>query len=113
MREMVFKNLTSDDRRRKIIATSETAEKEGVRSLIRRHFIYMVKEVKDTNERPEPAVYLVKEHNTQKQIERFFCKIKNNVYAKHQGKLYLVTFVHSLSITLEAVAQDLVQYNEE
>ena len=112
MRKMVFRNLTSDNRRKKIIATSEVADKEGVRSHIRRHFICMVREVQDTNSRPAPSVYVLKEHNSRKQLEKFFCRIKGSVYAQHQGKLYLIIFAHSLSITLTAIPQGLVQYNE-
>jgi hypothetical protein len=113
MREMVFRNLTSDDRRKRIIATSEVADREGVRSFIRRHFICMVKEVKDTNERPQPSVYVLKEHNSRKQKEKFFCRIKGSVYAQHKGKLYLIIFAHSLNITLTAIPQGLMQCNEE
>jgi len=112
MRELVFKNLTSDDRRKKIIATSEVADREGVRSFIRRHFIYMVREVRDTNERIQPSVQILKEHNSRKQLERFFCRIKSGVYATHKGKLYLIVFVHSLNITLTAVSSDLIKYSE-
>jgi len=112
MREMVFRNLTSGDRRKRIIATSEVADKEGVRSFIRRHFVCMVREVQDTNERPAPSIYVLKEHNSRKQLEKFFCRIKGSVYAQHQGKLYLIIFAHSLSITLTAIPQGLVQYNE-
>lgn len=101
MREMVLRNLKSGSRR--IIATSEVAEKEGVRSSIRRHFIYLVREVVDTGEEPQPSVHILKEHNNRRQMERFCCKIKSSVYAKYNGKLYLILFMHSLSITLTAV----------
>ncbi len=112
MREMVFRNLTSGDHRKRVVATSEIADKEGVRSSIRRHFIYIVKEVEDMNSRPQPAVHVLKEHNNRKQLERFFCKIKGSVFAQHNGKLYLIIFAHSLSITLTAIEQGSMQYNE-
>ncbi|MFA5115355.1 MAG: hypothetical protein WC469_04755 [Candidatus Omnitrophota bacterium] len=109
MREMVFRNLKSGGRR--IIATTETGEREGVHSSIRRHFIYIVKEVADTYRQPEPSVHILKEHNSRRQIERFCCRLKNSVYAKYNGKLYLILFMHSLSITLTAATEGLAQCN--
>lgn len=107
MRDLLFKNLTSDDRRRKIIASSEIVEKQGVRSIIRRHFICMVKEIEAGSriEKPLPHVYILKEHNTREQKERFFCKIKGSLCAVNKGKLFLVIFMHSLKIDLLNIPQ--------
>ena len=107
MRDLLFKNLTSDDRRRKIIASSEIMEKQGVRSIIRRHFICMVKEVEEGRhiEKPLPHLYILKEHNTKEQKERFFCKIKGSVCAVNKGKLFLIIFMHSLKIDLVNIPQ--------
>ena len=77
MRDLLFKNLTSEDKRRKIIASSEIVDKDGVRNIIRRHFICLVKEINDNKiERPKPYLYVLKEHNNRDKKERFFCKIK-------------------------------------
>ncbi|MDO8662577.1 MAG: hypothetical protein Q7K98_05080 [Candidatus Omnitrophota bacterium] len=107
MRDLLFKNLTSDDHRRKIIASSEIVEKQGVRSIIRRHFICMVKEIKDERniQKPLPHLYILKEHNTREQKEKFFCKIKGSLCAVHKGKLLLVIFMHSLKIDLVTLPQ--------
>lgn len=107
MRDLLFKNLTSLDRRRKIIASSEVVEKQGMRSIIRRHFICMLKEIKDEHniEKPLPHVRIVKEHNTREQREKFFCKIKGSLCAVNKGKLFLVIFMHSLKIDLVAIPQ--------
>ena len=107
MRDLLFKNLTSNDHRRKIIASSEVVEKQGIRSIIRRHFICMLKEIKDEHniEKPVGHVHIVKEHNTLEQRERFFCKIKGSLCAVNKGKLFLVIFMHSLKIDLVATPQ--------
>ncbi|MDD2680229.1 MAG: hypothetical protein PHO03_05490 [Candidatus Omnitrophica bacterium] len=107
MRDLLFKNLTSNDRRRKIIASSEIIDKHGVCSTIRRHFICMVKEVKDGQniEKPAPYLYVLKSHNTKEQREKFFCKIKGSLCAVHKGRLFLVIFMHSLKIDLVAKPQ--------
>jgi len=109
MRDLLFKNLTSNDHRRRIIASSEVVDKQGVRSIIRRHFICMIREVKDeTNlEKPSPYLYILKEHNDREQKEKFFCKIKGSVYAMNKGKMLLIVFMHSLKIDLVAKTQQI------
>ncbi len=107
MRDLLFKNLTSNDRRRKIIVSSEVVDKQGVCSTIHRHFICMVKEIKqgENIEKPAPYLYVVKSRNTREQRERFFCKIKGSICAVNKGKLFLIVFMHSLKIDLVAKPQ--------
>jgi hypothetical protein len=107
VRDLVFKNLTSEDKRRKIIASSETSDSEGVRSVIHRHFICVVKEVPGNKkiEKPQPHLYVLKERNTQERKEKFFCKIKGSVCAIYKGRLFLLVFMHTLNITLTAVPE--------
>ncbi|MDD4899172.1 MAG: hypothetical protein PHT31_06605 [Candidatus Omnitrophica bacterium] len=100
MRDLLFKNLTSFEKRRKILASSETADKEGVHSVIHRHFIYSIKEIAAAHQQSQPALYIIKEHNHKAKKERFFCKIKGNICATNNGKLYEITYLHSLNITL-------------
>jgi hypothetical protein len=102
MRDLLFKNLTSQDRKKRIIASSEIVDKQGVHSVIRRHFIYMLKEIKNEHhiEKPLPYLYVLKEHNTIEHKEKFFCKIKGSFCAINKGKLFLVVFMHSLKIDL-------------
>ena len=124
MRDLLFKNLTSDDKKRKILTSSEIMDKQGVRSIIRRHFICIAREinpalarkggVKDKNtQRPLPYLYVLKERNTIEQREKFFCRIKGSIYAVSNGRLFLIAFMHSLKIKLVAIPQDLVKYGEE
>jgi hypothetical protein len=106
MRNLLFKNLTSQDRRRKIISSTEIIDKQGVCSIIHRHFVCLVKEVKENKtEKPLPYLYVLKEHNSREQKEKFFCKIKGSVYAISNGRLFLILFMHSLKIDLMAIPQ--------
>ncbi len=101
MRDLVFKNLTSQDKKRRVLASSEIMNKKGVQSVIQRHFICLVKEVPDTKAaKPLPQLYVAREHNSFKQAERFFCKLKGSVYVICEKKLYLIAYLHSLNITL-------------
>ena len=112
MRDLLFKNLTSLDRKRKIIACSEIAEKQGIRSCIHRHFVCIVKEVKDRKvERPAPYIYVLKIRNSKDRREKFFCRIKGSVLVVLKQKLFLVMFMHSLKIDLTAVSQYTVKYS--
>ena len=114
MRDLLFKNLTSEDKKRKIIASSEVVDKQGVRSIIRRHFVCLVKEIEDSQlQRPMPYLYVLKEHNTREQKEKFFCRIKGSIYAVYNGRLFLILFMHSLKISLSAINADLIKYHEE
>lgn len=109
MRDLLFKNLTSNDRRRKVISSSEITDKEGVRSIIRRHFICMVKEIKSESiDKPAPYLFVLKEHNSKEHKEKFFCKIKGSVCALNHGKLFLIVFMHSLRIDLLSAPQSVV-----
>lgn len=113
MRDLIFKNLTSLEKKRKILATSEIVDKQGVRSIIRRHFIYIVKEIKGSPEvkRPLPYVYVLKERNNRLQEEKFFCRMKGSVFTVCNGRLFLILYMHSLKITLIAMSQDLMRHN--
>ena len=106
MRDLLFKNLTSTDKRRKIIASSEIAESRGVRSTIRRHLVCMVREVKDDSvDKPVSTIHVLREKNSREQREKFYFRIKGSVFAVSGGKTYLIVFSHSLRICLSAVAQ--------
>ena len=105
MRDLLFKNLTSNNKRRRIISSSEVTEKQGVRTVIHRHFVSIVKEVKDSQaQKPLSHIYVLRERNSKEQQERFFCRIKGSMYLVNNGKLFLVLFTHSLKISLVAVA---------
>lgn len=106
MRDLLFKNLTSSDHKRRVISSSEITDKEGVRSVIRRHFICMVKEVIGPDiQRPEPFLYVLKEQNTKEQKQRFFCKVKGSICAVNRGRLFLIVFMHTLKIDLAAIPE--------
>ena len=106
MRSLLFKNLTSNDKRRKIIVSSEIVDKKGVRSVTHRHFVCFAKEVNDDKIiAPAPYVYVLKEHNSKDQTGRFFCKVKGNMHIAVDERVFLIVFMHTLRINLELVHQ--------
>lgn len=118
MRDLLFKNFTSDDKKRKILVSSEVTDKEGVRRTIHRHFICIIKEINPVSipkggakdgqaSSPLPYLYMLKKHDNKEKQEKFFCRIKGSLYAVSQGRLFLIHFMHSLKITLMPIPQDL------
>ncbi len=113
MRDILFKNLTSPDKKRKILASSEILDKQGIRSIIHRHFIFTVKEVRDSQvKKPQPYLYVLKKRNTREQKEEFFCRMKSSLYLVRQKKLFLVLFMHSLKITLISIPEGSTKYSD-
>ncbi len=103
MRDLLYKNLTYPNRGRKIIASSEIADKAGVHSVVRRHFAYIVKPIQGTDVfKPQPYLYVLKERNTKEKRQHFFCKIKGSVLAENKGNLFQILFVHTLNVDLTA-----------
>lgn len=109
MRDLLFKNLTSSDHKKRIICSSEVTDKQGVHSVIRRHFICMVKEIDKQGagmDKPQPYLYVLKEKDTKEQKQKFFCKVKGSICAVSGDRLFLVVFMHSLRIDLASAPQN-------
>lgn len=103
MRDLLYKNLTFPNRGRKIIASSEVADKEGVHSVVRRHFTYIVRPIENNDEiKTRPYLYILKERNTKQKREHFFCKMKGSIIALNRGKLMHISFLHTLNVQLTA-----------
>jgi hypothetical protein len=106
MRDLLFRNLTSEDKKRKIISSSEVVDREGVRSTIHRHFACMVKEVTGAKvDKPLPYLYILKVRDEKERRDQFYCRVKGSVYALNNGKLFLVVFMHSLKVKLQDTHQ--------
>ena len=110
MRDLLFRNLTSEDRRKRVVSTCETADNEGIRSVIRRHFICLVKEVgSDMVKEPLKDIYIHKERNSSELKGSFLCRVKGSLYVVFKEKLFLILYVHSLKIDL--CTTPLVEYS--
>lgn len=101
MRDLVFKNLTSIEKKRRILTTSEVIENKGVQTRIRRSFIYIVKNADEVKSAlPEPRLSVLKIKDSCSGKEKFFCRVKGGLYLSNNNKLLFVVFSHSLSINL-------------
>lgn len=101
MRDLFYKNLTSSKRDRKIISSFEVTDREGIHSVVRRHFTCMIKQIQSASAvKAQPYLFVLKDRNTKEKREHFFCKIKGNLLVINQGKLLLISFIHTLNIEL-------------
>ncbi len=107
MRDLVFKNLTSSNRRMKILSTCESAERDGLRHVINRHFLYVVKELREdgTSLKPQPSLIVRKERSSASHSEVFFCKLKGSVYAVNEERMFLINYMHTLRISVTTVPE--------
>lgn len=105
MRDLLFKNITSENKRQRILSSSELIEHEGVRTAINRHLICRIQDI-DCSERllPAPALYVLKKRDTKTNTEAFYCRIKGFMHMAISDKLYLVNFIHSLRIKLKVIS---------
>lgn len=106
MRDLLFKNLTSNDKKRRVIASSEIIDSRGVHSVIQRHFICIIKELNDEVEKEaKPYIYVVKRRDNRLKKERFFCKIKGSVRMVNKGAHYMIIYMHCLKIDLAEIKE--------
>ncbi len=105
MRDLVFKNLTSKDRTRKILLAKETIDEDGIQTRIHKHLIYNVSEVKEgqTMEKVDGELFITKEKNTKLKTESFFIKMKSGMFANCNNKVFMVNFLQSLKIELSPI----------
>lgn len=109
MRELLLKNLTSINKKRKVLSLSEAFDKDGVSTRVNRSFIYLVKEVPKTEQLAEkPEFFIYKVHDSKLKQEKFLFKIKGNFYVSCKQKIYLIIYCHSLRIALSEHAQEIV-----
>lgn len=102
MRNLVFKNLTSREKKRRILSTYETVENKGVLTRIKRNFVYIIKDAGNNKKTdlPLPQINVLKIKNSRTRCEKFFCRIKGGLYVANNDKLFFVNFSHSLAINL-------------
>lgn len=112
MREVVFKNLTSGDKKRRDLYVSETVDKNGIRTITRRHSIYIIAGhnkienaedlVKYKNIAPENEakrhVFVFKKHDTKLKKDTFVCDVVGRFYAVVKDEIYSVAFKHSFEV---------------
>ena len=117
MRELVFKNLTSRDHKKRDVFIQETVTKDGVLAKTTRRCLYFVKEripvkgnvdlkkieaVKENSEEHKRHFCVLKERESETGVDRLMCKVAGTFYAMVDNYLYCIVFFHTFKITFAA-----------
>ncbi len=117
MRELVFKNLTSQDHKKRDVFVQETVEKNGVTASSERRCLYFIKDkisinnpadlaklaqVKKENQEHKRCFHVLKVHDTKTGTDKLICKLKGTFYAVVGKTVYCIVFVHSFKIRFKA-----------
>jgi hypothetical protein len=117
MREILFKNLTSPQSRKKDILLKEIFEKDGVRAKTERRYFYFIKDIAriDASEDVQNWIdkqntalvpnrnrhfHILKEHSDELGEERLICKVAGTFYVVIGREVYTIAFLHSFKVTL-------------
>jgi hypothetical protein len=111
MREVVFKNLTSINARKKDIFLQEVFERDGVKAKTERRCFYYIKDILTLNSQEDlqewvakqnqsgpitkRQFYIFREHSDSSGEDRILCKILGTFYVVVDSAVYTIAFLHS------------------
>jgi hypothetical protein len=114
MREVVYKNLTSANSRKKDIFLQEVFEKDGVTAKTERRCFYFIKDITHLDQPDDlqkwlgkqgganpvnkRQFYIFKQHTDATGEDRLICKILGNFYAVVNNSVYTIAFLHSFKV---------------
>ncbi|MFH1995743.1 MAG: hypothetical protein ABIJ27_01950 [Candidatus Omnitrophota bacterium] len=119
MREVVFKNMTSLNGRKKDTRLKEIFEKNGVLAKAERRYFYFVKEIsrlendqdlqawmKEQNAAcptKKRHFHILKEHDNRQGNDRLLCKVLGTFYAVSKKKVYTIAFLHAFKVSFSKI----------
>ena len=114
MREVLYKNLTSLNARKKDISLREVFEKDGVTAKTERRCFYFIKDVtrldetidlqKWLNTQNNSGIvnkrhfYILKEHKSDRGEDKLVCKIAGTFCAIVDKNVYTIGFLHAFKV---------------
>jgi len=114
MREILFKNLTSSNLRKKDTLLREVFEKDGIVAKTERRCFYFIKDVLpmdgesslqkwlDSQNGPgapsKRHFHIIKEHNEILGEDKVVCKIVGTFYAVFNNTVYCIGFLHAFKV---------------
>lgn len=115
MRQIVYKNLTSGNPRKKDVFIREVFEKNGVVARTERRCFYFVKKIIHFNNPEELQkwiqtqdaaatslkkrhFHIMKEHNDCEGGDKLICKIAGTFYAIFNNSVYTIAFLHYFKV---------------
>ncbi len=112
MRELLFKNITSGNKKRKDLYVSETFDKDGITTMTQRHSTYIIGACNKFNKLEEVLewkktvgsnagkrhIFIIKKHDTKLNKDMFICDVIGKFYAVTGCDIYSVAFKHSFEV---------------
>ncbi len=118
MRELLFKNMTSNDHKKRDISIQEIVEKDGILAKTTRRCLYFIKEktpvkspmdlqkisdIKDLDEEQKRHFCVLKQRDSDLGVDKLMCKVAGTFYAVVNNYLYCVVFFHTFKISFLAM----------
>lgn len=120
MREILYKNLTNIDNRKRDLCIREVVEKGGITARVEKRCIYFVRDIicikdpsdveclkslRETNDaRKKRHFHVIRKHNSDTGEDKLICKVAGTLYAVMGRCVFCVAFMHSFKINLSALA---------
>lgn len=112
MRELLYKNITSGNKKRRDLYVSETFDKDGITTTTQRHSTYIVgtcnkfKNLEDLMEWKKNSgqyagkrhIFIIKKRDTKLNKDMFICDVIGKFYAISGCDIYSVAFKHSFEV---------------
>jgi len=112
MKELLFKDITSENKKRKDLYVSETVNMDGVTTTTQRHSIYILGDQNKFKTLEEMAewkktiglnttkrhIFIIKKRDTKLGKDMFICDIVGRLYAVSGFDIYSVVFKHSFEV---------------
>lgn len=117
MRQLLFKNLTSQNTRRRILSICETVSHNGTKLMIQRRNTYTLKsrihiksasdvkklEATYGNQAPfsDRRLHLIRKYNQKTGENKLFCRAHGLLYIVMNDDVLLIAFTNSLKISMK------------
>lgn len=112
MRELLFKNITSENKKRKDLYVTETFDRDGITTTTQRHSTYIIgscnkfKNLEEMMEWKKNAgmavnkrhIFIIKKRDTKLNKDMFICDVVGKFYAVSGCDIYSVAFKHSFEV---------------
>jgi len=100
MRDIFHKTAAILQGRGKAITLREHADEKECVTDVRKHFIYLAKEIQSEEGQSIPQVHIKKSFDSLTHDERFSFRVKGFFYVNHSRRLMKVDYCHTLRINL-------------
>lgn len=116
MREILYKNLTGSDNKKRDLCIREIITRDGLMTTLERRCVYFVREklyikdpadldelkvLKDTNDAwKKKHFHILRKHDSRTGEDKLICKVASTFYAIVGHYVFCIAFVHSFKIDL-------------